>query len=1688
MIRPTRWQPEKKGDEAGIRSPHASFLDSPVNLTLAGQTARTQRTVPPEAEKGVGSNTLPGIYEAKPMKAKYPLRYNQTGMGKEKAKTTNLKTVTPNATTTEPYDMTHCRPKLMQRVAAHLARVAIDRQSNVFPLVINNPETNEPRLMPEEEKHFAPEKKILMAPALGIAAGVNVIGGHSQCFVMSRKEANWRMQEERESNRLIFSWWEARNACRRNEEEIAVMEGELRDPLWSFFRNSITEEEAQCLIELKETKTPTSGQMLLKPTGAKTKCGVDLNGGGSSSLAFVPASSDRGILMSFELYERLFFRVLGRVHRHFLTLLRCRATGAAEAPETLLDSRSQGHNYVQFLLQSQLEMMEAGKSLSSGNDPKELCLPVVSLPEERCFRPMLEAETSFAATLLWRILEQVRSMLPGTALALQLYVRYVLPHVYENFAFYEQQLPKAGAIGEQVEQLNALPLNLVRQRAMTVATKQAKDDVHYMEGFLKSWAWRTWRRSVVGQRQRERAMKLLEARFKRLYKAIWLQKCFDGWRLAAKEGRFVAQLDIIDVSYKSFLSGARHAAREVQLFPELGEGLTSGSSTALDKNKFFAMKLAETAQHTKAKKKSVSLVEAESAEKQVEKQRAENKESASSSNSFFAPGTKRKSVLIKMALEEPPAPPPPKELKEETSDEISEADEVAPKKATFITSVPRGVREGKEASPLQNRAITTFEGMLQKLQEMEMISGYLREEIAIQNKLIQKLERENRSLKSKTRDLELSLFNSEEERLQYSNLLQEKELDIRELARRITQLKSRLRCQMHRPWQRTVMRVIGELCGASTSVSERTDDLHVSRKMMASAARNRSNTNDSSNGVETVAAGSSELRASRNTAQSRVAEEDSMVENDENSSISSTGHSATAEPGTDEERLFGKIAPLVIVSTRDMPDAQTILRDWANGCLEDLESLDDLKGGTLSARFNQFSDEVRNGVLFSRLLFYLALPRYQNKTAVAQAGTEETKNKASSQLSFTLHRQQLLMQKNVQLETPFPTYSECFGDLLNLKPSGRMSLLLQFATELMEGQEQLGDEYIKKQMTLIREAAVKATEMVPLPSVDRVEMLEIIDPYALSRGDRSATITFIALLYVRFSHPFNHKARQSAMIEREAILYLLSGGTYSLQDQKSIAEVSKEPESKEQRSTEDEEFSIARRFLAQLEEEDHTPWQLFLSHCKPLINTMAHPFVLRGNFWPSVAFNSPELAQMLGSLGLALNRSLEVHRWHIIVSCLVPVKTFSGLSRGTFTGSRASPVALQAGLEREGEWVFAMEMPCVQEMFEQREAVVREALQAGTLVKTGTGEDHEWKDGSEFIAMDKTRLLSSIGMCVNDLLQLFLQRGSFSGSCAMPALDLGSWRLLWIDLGLVNPDDTEKSILDLEQITRIFCSVTSIVVESRKEARTSDPSADAWGPQQLPTFTGVLYFSEFLVAVVLLAHEMFPPLGDKIKLNEGGVVWLADALSNLIFRYIGPILMTNAAEDPVRVIRSFRANVKTEQVLIRHNKALLLIFNTYCKDICGVSGMERESLLQMLRDAMLTSTDISQNLIYELFMPFSVTRKADEGIKEERRREQDARPRDLTVQRRRGNVNILDPNSDVQSQTGKSREVSVLLYDGFLEFLCVLCHFKQPNPLIPFDQRLEIFLRRGLLRPLAQRNDALSAIVTLERRSFKQEA
>ncbi|KAH9599737.1 hypothetical protein LSM04_003051 [Trypanosoma melophagium] len=1611
------------------------------------------------------------------------------------------------------------RTQLAQTVAAHLLKAALDRQPNVLPIFSNDPEKQVPYMLPKDEALLRPEKKLLITPCLGLAACANAITVKSSCFPILPDEAARRLEKERSLNRVLFSWWENRNACRQSEDVIANVEEELRGQLWDCFKQFLTEEEERAMHELKRNQqTPLSGKLgdvdgdiTTGVGGAKSVNVKGIMSSLSDSIVKNLPTSDRGISMPLELYERLFLTVMHRIHRRFLMLLRCQGSGTICEADASSKSSLPGNKYVQFLLNSEIEMIEAGERLSDHNDVAPTYLPLVTLPEERCFRPLLAAETAFSVALLWRILDQTKSMVPGMAWALQLFTRYLLPHVYENFTPCEQLLPRAGAIGEQVEQLYTLQLNLIRQRSMKTATVQAKEDVRYLETFMKSWAWRTWRQGAVGQKRHDAALVLLEKIFKRLHNAIRLQKTFREWRLTAKEGRFKSQLDEIERKYSSFLTGAQHAARNVQFFPEFAEGLEGFSSTLPDKPKFVAMKLAETAQHTKERKVPDSVSKSKKNEQELSEE-AKMSENASQS-------TEKSMQASATGMEQDKLQQPRGGYVDNSNNEGMRPSEKRSTSQTFLTSVTRENIHSREGTALQKRAVETFEGMLKKLEEMETISGYLRQAIAIRNRLIQKLERENNSLKGRARELEEALFNSEEKRLYFCNLLQERELDVRELERRIAQLKSRVRCQQQRPWQRTVMRVVGEMCGASTTVSEYTDDRRVTRNMKTNTAEvgGMNINNSKGNGIAVPFPSASSSSCSAHGGRRGVSVDGTAMRIEDTTSMSAVQQqqplAATAKvptitvdserseqnngeeipeltPGAEEERLFGKIAPLVISSTRYMPDAQTILRDWANNCLDDLESLDDLKGGVLSSRFHNFSEEVRSGVLLSRLLFYLALPRYQNKTAVAHTTVEGKSKRLSENLDFTEQRRQLLMQHNVQLEAPFPTYSECFGDLLNLKPSGRMSLLLQFATELMEGPEQLGDEYIQKRMNRIREAALKATEMTPPQPADRVEMIEIVDPYGLARGDRAAVLTFVALLYVRFAHPFNHKARQSAMIEREAMLYLLSNGTYLLREHSSRASLSEESgkeEGTEKKLTESTDTPITREFLVQLEEEERSPWQLFLKYCQPLIGAMAHPFILRGNFWPSVAFDSPELAQMLGALGVALHRSLEVHRWHIIVSCLVPVNTYSSLSRGIFTGRRASPSALQVGLDREGDWVFALDMPCVKNVFLQREEVIRKAIENGTMKRDSAWHDEEWRHAGYFTELDKSYLMKSFGNCGNDLLQLFLRRSSLSSSSAMPSLDLGGWRMLWIDTGLIVPDDPEGSRVDLEQLTRIFYLVSTTLMETRRESRVTELPTDEWNFQQLPLFVSELYYPDFLAAVVLLTHEMFPALNSNTDGSTESITWLGDGLSQLIFKHVAPKLLLGAMEDPIVIVKSIRSNVKTEEVLVRHNKVLMTIFNSYCKEVCGVSGMEREQLLQMLRDALLTSTEISQNLIFELFQPFSVTKKREEALREEKRREQDAKPRDVPLQRRRANVSILDPNSDQPLLTGRNKEFNVLLYDGFVDFLCVLCHFKQPNPLIPFDQRMETFLRRGLLRPLSHRNEVLASIMSNEKRQMKQE-
>lgn len=1343
-----------------------------------------------------------------------------------------------------------------------------------------------------------------------------------------------------------------------------------------------------------------------------------------------------------------------------------------------------------------------------------------------------------------------------------------------------------------------------------------------------------------------------------------------------------------------------------------------------------------------------------------------------------------------------------------------------------------------EGSPhihdLQLKAGNTFEGMLVRLQKMEEVCQYLRSEIGVQSKMLRRVEQERDAVRERNKQLEEELLRVTEERLLASNLVQEKQFLLQEKDRRLMQLKSRLRAHRNRPWQRVVMRVVGGVCEASTFQSEAMDERRVRRDQKPDAP-------------ESFPAA---VTRGVNWRDTPTEDEDDLEQQE---------HTSTRQQ--EEEQLFGKLAPLVLSSTSSLPDATLILRDWANACLDDLEGLDDLKGGALSVRFTTFSEEARNGILISRLLFYLALPRYLQRTA----RREDEKGGAPdheflSGTNYPDRRRQLLRKQNVQLDAPFPVFSECFGDLLTMRPSERMTLLLQFASELISGSDTVANDTVEHQRQSLYRAISSMTDLSLPPPSGRIELQEVIAPHGLALGERASVVTFMALLYIRFAHPFNHKCKQSAEMEKAAILHLLSGGVHRYTP--GVAGPHKGGPSGA--GGEDREaggtippIGVEEEIIMQLEDEDKSPWQLFKERCLPIFGSAAHPFLLRGNFWPSDAFDSPQLCQLLGQLGLSLHHSLELHRWHILMCCLVPVMTYSGISRGVFTGPRASPLALRVGLEGEGQWSVPLRCTAFLKMYQRRVKIMYQEWMAGRLTKEDLMGDSKggaltpppfpspppapppslvppissdedapsfprlsnkevgeregkaekgwstpiidvestevtsslfssplvipsWKNplamdtdrGSPFgslpsppppplltsssggssvprgvapgqgygvsdmsegrvsnvlLEREEQRLLDAIQFTSQDLLTLFLRRSTLSAELALPTLHLSGWRLLCVDLKLLSsvPEEDDLVPLSYDVASKIFFdavmslnevarSVTDTVSTSKLSSLTlsahsagvfgtSDGELQSTGATNLPSqsfrpraqtiFAKVAYgkpstdplakrgsvvapsntyaispippvseemtFTAFVMAMVMLANELFPclvgdegdpyagdedvgggsagvlegseqrfrtlpssamgieregtvsrtsqktstkkwtsstlnapsdvtprdkrrpsgslslnsssdfklerekPTGTPVSLGgsshgikTSGGKWsreplvpspprmssgsfahakgrgvspdgiggrkpfaspeqllfkaeergkstrrrpvrlLGESLERLMLHYIPNVAGEILNDESQAVIHRLTMGAATQEVLARFSPAIILVFDAYSKDVYGAAGMEKDDLLQLLRDAMLTSTEISSFLIFEIFQHCCVTRHQCEEEALAKRREIDGKPRDgrrhnprsviiIDNRDRRGRSPIGAGGANERGGSGQSsgaatavrREVDVLVYEGFIRFLCVLCHIKQPNPLIPFSLRLDTFLRRSVLRPLCSHVENLAPVL-----------
>ncbi|AIN96227.1 hypothetical protein LPMP_110310 [Leishmania panamensis] len=1142
-----------------------------------------------------------------------------------------------------------------------------------------------------------------------------------------------------------------------------------------------------------------------------------------------------------------------------------------------------------------------------------------------------------------------------------------------------------------------------------------------------------------------------------------------------------------------------------------------------------------------------------------------------------------------------------------------------------------------------------FQAMLAKLREMDHANLYLRTELTVQSRRLRKIEAANSGLRQRNRQLEEGTLQLLRDKLEALNTTQEQLMTITQKNRRLQHLQSRLRAHRHRPWQSTVLRVVGDMCEVSTAAAEDADEARVQA--------DRYGTGDSFNDDDKC--GEDERRnASSQATKSGMAAEATVDGQRAAATMPRAPHlmsSHASSPGSerDEERLFSRIAPTVLRSTCQLPDALIILADWANSCLDDLQCLDDMKDGPLAERFSSFSEEARSGVLLSRLLYYLALPRYRTTTSAAEVKPGITSqsgmdNLAGARLDGIDRRRQLLEQHGVQLNPPFPVYAECFGDLLAMPPAECMSHLLTFATELMTGQDvtaQQQDEMWWMNSTnsensnsqpsvdarlstaeagdarrsLRAAAAPPPTLSAPLP------LHTVVDPYAVVRGERSAVITLISLLYVRFAHPFHHKSRQNAKRERSALLHLWSGG------QATAAELNGTTTDGLRDATRGGEnpaevgatlalvqptgYSIEADMLRQLPTEDKTPWQLFRERCLPVFGTQAHPFLLRGGFWPSDAFESPELAAMLSNLAMALRRSLELHRWHVTLSCLVPVRTYGGLSRGVFTGPCASAPALLLGLRQDGKEILSIKHPLIRQCVEQRQKAYLDALASETLVASLTSMDDgtaklQTHQGQLIDATTETESLTYAitGVWQNDLLSLFVQRATLSAHLALPVLDLGSWRMLCSDLGLISMASSEREdfavhdtaklrrhksgqspmpmqslrtrdpgpqlqAVDMEVVTELFQRAVMAVSFARGEvdpavlqpARAAGDASPKMAPgaaeehsegdgrprrspqpsvQQhaLPDIQMDMTYASFVIALVLLAHRLYPSftpatlesivalpasstatfvgskecsafassddglLGWPASLTQGGdetnpshhifsskptYCSLMKALGRMMQDFVLPSSAAHLqAADPRFILHQLTRGVKTQAVLQNSAPALLLVYQAYSKEVLGEPGMVRKDVLRLLRDAMLTSTELSQYLIYELFSKCSVLRQANEEVAITNRKEADRLARlssgldNLPSSSRRPlyrAVRIVDPGTATDSADAPARQrrrTQVLTFEGFCDLLCVLCGFKQPNVFDPFEERLRSFLHHSLLRPLMHMVPSLGPLLS----------
>lgn len=1501
------------------------------------------------------------------------------------------------------------------------------------------------------------------------------------------------------------------------------------------------------LLESATTKAIEIEEQMVSAVAASCRAGI--------------SATPRGLVVPYPYYEALVEGINASLDDTFVAFFQ-----SAQDDETL---QSLAENDVTSSSIRQL-ISAGGPSPRSFRDTDrserhvDVQLPAAGHPSRHS---LITVKTATHVAVLWRMLEQVQAIVPGMDTALHL-LHELLPLLYVDFAQVSSLQPNVSSLSEQIKQLCSIPLVALQLQSTEANEEQFRHDSEYLRKALENWSFNIWRNYNTMERRRANHMETLHRWFQRFEARRTVSAAFKEWRLHVMQEKVHMVVNDMRSKYDQFVKSARHAAAET--IP-----MSTNRAVAANQARFFAQRLAASSTHEKAggsalspSRSSMSPTSSRSA---VVERATSPVDRVSPTESPQATHLQRQSQIVRA-----------------TSPDGSSDRQLAPGEADSVAVPKRHF----------------FDEVIAKLQTLEDVSGHLREYIAIQRKTIDKLETDTRNLNEKLSESRTEAKKLINENLKLNNSIQSKDLLIREQLRQVLRLKAKVRLHRHRHWRSSAMRVLSESLGVSYLHQESKDAVATS----AGAAR---------------AASRSPSRGTPDPMSLSGALEDDGGDVSD-SEQADPEYAAKVQGQTEKERVFGRLAPLVLDAPSQLPDALTILKDWGNNCLDDLQALDGVGGASLSSRFSSFTTELRDGIIVSRLLFYLALPRYRPPSINKNDDLEDVNP------DFTVNRARLLRQSGVQLHSPFPTYDDCFGDLMRFPPVKRMGILLHFASELISGTHRLTPDQVdalealqllsdhqseredissettttttataQDEIGLVRRTSSpqlkrRSSSKVLLHWMDGVQknrrgstafgddaaaafpstsefLPQYVDPTLLCEGSKSAAVTLLAILYVRFAHAFNHKAQETAAKEAELMRALLK-------DQGSPLMGASAGFGSPGRALGGSQSNKLDNLLGAIDEEEKSPWQIFLDRCKPFFTSSAHGFVLEGNFWSALSCESAEMLEVFSAVSCALHRSLETHRWHITMQCLTPLISSTGMTRGCFSGMLASTdyYLYQRSCESQDvsfhpEVVYFMaaqrkELPATPSP-EETVSKVPHPLETppvsppsgsvalpdelGPLLRLEPSADgfdeQEFRSGAYFQSLHVV-----LQAFTDDLARVFLGRATTHNTMLTPTMSVTAWRMLWMDAGLC------PGRVSLEAITFMFsdsCQSHNALtfashhrksgggMSAAEESTTSSDHHPGGAGGQI-TSLQEMTFDAFLEGCLRVANYRYAPVSlvsaagasaaaathSRDMMNSSfspGASFQADFPPPLPAFHTSPsvsrapsanpgkkrvfttlqeaftrlmvdaIIPLHPMHSPPVVLQHLKQGVLVQDLLRRRNAELLSVFQAYAKVHLGITALEKEDALRMIKDAGLATAELSYQVVSELFVECSFKRTAaDQGamnamdpwhidapyggghggsIFQSTSNSTAAFVGGSSIVALHAMAAQQQRNSATRNQQSLMQQANadrlILDFPAFVDFLCVLLLYKLPNPFQPMHLKLEHFLDRNVIAPLRFRVD-----------------